>query len=128
MVHGGPTAQFFQTFSIIGQILASRGFALLQPNVRGSTGYGKEFQDMNIKDWGGGDLEDVAAGAKYLKTLSYVNEKKIGVFGGSYGGFMTFLQVTKKPEVWNAACAWIGITHLWAILTKILSFGKTGAH
>lgn len=112
MVHGGPTAQFFQTFSIIGQILASRGFVLLQPNVRGSTGYGKEFQDMNIKDWGGGDLEDVAAGAKYLKTLSYVNKQKIGVFGGSYGGFMTFLQVTKKPEVWNAACAWIGITHL----------------
>lgn len=112
MVHGGPTAQFFQTFSIIGQILASKGFVLLQPNVRGSTGYGKEFQDMNIMDWGGGDLEDVAAGAKYLKTLPYIDEKRIGVFGGSYGGFMTFLQVTKKPELWSAACAWIGISHL----------------
>jgi dipeptidyl aminopeptidase/acylaminoacyl peptidase len=112
MVHGGPTAQFSRTYSILGQILASRGFVLLQPNVRGSTGYGKEFQDMNIMDWGGGDLEDVAAGAKYLKTLPHVDEKRIGVFGGSYGGYMTFLQVTKKPEVWSAACAWIGISHL----------------
>ena len=112
IVHGGPTAQFFQTFSIIGQILASKGFVLLQPNVRGSTGYGKEFQDMNIMDWGGDDLEDVAAGAKYLKTLPYVDEKRIGIFGGSYGGYMTFLQVTKKPELWSAACAWIGISRL----------------
>ncbi len=112
MVHGGPTAQFFQTFSILGQIFAGEGFVLLQPNVRGSTGYGKEFEDMNIMDWGGGDLEDVASGAKYLKTLPYVDEKRIGVFGGSYGGYMTFLQVTKKPELWNAACAWIGISRL----------------
>ena len=112
MVHGGPTAQFFHTFSIIGQILTNKGFVLLQPNVRGSTGYGKEFQDKNIMDWGGGDLEDVAAGAKYLKILPFVDKSRIGVFGGSYGGFMTFLQITKKPELWDAACAWIGISHL----------------
>ncbi|MDH5450373.1 MAG: S9 family peptidase [Candidatus Bathyarchaeota archaeon] len=112
MIHGGPTAQFFQTFNILGQILASRGFVLLQPNVRGSTGYGKAFQDMNIMDWGGGDLEDVAAGANYLKTLPFVDKKRVGVFGGSYGGYMTFLQVTKKPDLWSAACAWIGISHL----------------
>jgi dipeptidyl aminopeptidase/acylaminoacyl peptidase len=112
MVHGGPTAQYFLNFNMMGQILANQGYVLLQPNVRGSTGYGREFQDMNLMDWGGGDLEDVARGADYLKSLSYVDNDRIGIFGGSYGGFMTFLAVTKKPELWSAACAWIGISHL----------------
>ncbi|NIQ06583.1 MAG: prolyl oligopeptidase family serine peptidase, partial [Candidatus Korarchaeota archaeon] len=78
----------------------------------GSTGYGRKFQDMNLMDWGGKDLEDVAKGAEHLKSLSYVDNKNIGIFGGSYGGFMTFLAVTKKPDLWSAACAWIGISHL----------------
>ncbi|UCE43495.1 MAG: S9 family peptidase [Candidatus Bathyarchaeota archaeon] len=118
MIHGGPTGQYFQNFSMFGQILADEGYVLLQPNIRGSTGYGKEFQDMNLMDWGGGDLEDAAAGAKYLKTLSYVDENRIGVFGGSYGGYMTFLQVTKKPELWKAATAWIGISRLKTFYEK----------
>lgn len=112
LVHGGPSSQYFRNFSLFGQILANEGYVLLLPNVRGSIGYGKEFEDMNLMDWGGGDLEDVVAGAKYLKTLPYVDKNRVGVFGGSYGGYMTFLQVTKKPEMWNAACAWIGISHL----------------
>lgn len=112
MVHGGPSSQYFRNFNMFGQILANEGYILLLPNIRGSIGYGKEFEDMNLMDWGGGDLEDVAAGANYLKTLPYIDKNKIGVFGGSYGGYMTFLQVTKKPELWNVACAWIGISHL----------------
>jgi len=112
IVHGGPTTQYFLRFNMIGQIMANEGYVLLQPNIRGSTGYGRKFQDMNLMDWGGGDLEDVAAGANYLKSLTYVNKARIGIFGGSYGGFMTFLAVTKKPELWAIACAWIGISHL----------------
>lgn len=112
MVHGGPTAQYSLRFNMMGQILANGGYVLLQPNVRGSTGYGRKFQDMNLMDWGGGDLEDVVAGVNYLKSLPYVDKARIGIFGGSYGGFMTFLAVTKKPEFWVAACAWIGISHL----------------
>lgn len=112
MVHGGPTAQYFLRFNMFGQILANEDYVLLQPNVRGSTGYGRKFQDMNLMDWGGGDLEDAVAGANYLKSLPYVDKARIGIFGGSYGGFMTFLAVTKKPEPWAAACAWIGISHL----------------
>lgn len=112
MVHGGPSGQYFLNFSMFGQILANEGYVVLQPNVRGSTGYGKEFEDMNLMDWGGGDLEDVAAGAEYLKALPYVDEKGVGVFGGSYGGYMTFMAVTKKPTLWGAACAWIGISRL----------------
>lgn len=56
-MHGGPTGQFFRNFNPYAQFLADRGHVLLLPNVRGSTGYGVEFRDMNIKDWGGGDLE-----------------------------------------------------------------------
>jgi len=112
MPHGGPTGQYFFDFDMIGQILANEGYVLLLPNVRGSTGYGRKFQDMNLMDWGGKDLEDVVAGANYLTSLSYVDKARMGVFGGSYGGFMTFIAVTKKPELWAAACAWVGISHL----------------
>jgi dipeptidyl aminopeptidase/acylaminoacyl peptidase len=112
MPHGGPTGQYFFDFDMIGQILANEGYVLLLPNIRGSTGYGRKFQDMNLMDWGGKDLEDVAAGAGYLKSLPYVDKARMGVFGGSYGGFMTFIAVTKKPELWAAACAWVGISHL----------------
>jgi dipeptidyl aminopeptidase/acylaminoacyl peptidase len=112
MPHGGPTGQYFFDFDIFGQILANEGYILLLPNVRGSTGYGRKFQDMNLMDWGGKDLEDVASGAEYMKSFPYVNKARIGIFGGSYGGYMAFMAVTKKPELWAAACAWIGISHL----------------
>lgn len=112
MVHGGPTAQYFRGFDLYAQFLTSRGFVVLQPNVRGSTGYGVAWRDANLKDWGGGDLEDVAAGAEYLKTLPFVDGERIGIFGGSYGGFMSFLAVVKKPKLFKVGIPWIGITDL----------------
>jgi dipeptidyl aminopeptidase/acylaminoacyl peptidase len=112
IVHGGPTWQFFRGFDPFAQFLVNRGFVVLEPNIRGSTGYGVEFRDLNLRDWGGGDLEDVAAGAEYLKTLPLVDPERIGIFGGSYGGYMTFMQAVKKPNLWKAAVAWIGITDL----------------
>ena len=114
-VHGGPTGQWFRGFDPFAQFLADRGMVVLEPNIRGSTGYGVEFRDAAIKDWGGADLEDVAAGAEYLKTLSYVDPARLVVFGGSYGGFMTFIAATKKPELWRAAVAWVGISDLHAM-------------
>jgi len=112
IVHGGPTAQFFRNFNPYAQFLTDRGFVLLMPNVRGSTGYGVQFRDMNLKDWAGGDLEDVAAGAEYLKSLPYVDPARIGIYGGSYGGYMTFIATVKKPDLWKAAVAWVGISDL----------------
>ncbi len=114
-VHGGPTAQWFRGFDPYAQFLADRGLVVLEPNIRGSTGYGVEFRDAAIKDWGGADLEDVAAGAAYLKTLPYVDPDRLVVFGGSYGGFMTFIAATKKPDLWRAAVAWVGISDLHAM-------------
>jgi dipeptidyl aminopeptidase/acylaminoacyl peptidase len=111
-VHGGPTGQWTRGFDPFAQFLTDRGFVVLEPNVRGSTGYGVEFRDAALKDWGGADLEDVAAGAAYLTGLPYVDPERLVVFGGSYGGYMTFMAVTKKPDLWRAGVAWVGITDL----------------
>jgi dipeptidyl aminopeptidase/acylaminoacyl peptidase len=111
-VHGGPTGQFARFFDAETQSIVSRGFVVLQPNIRGSTGYGAEFQNLNRNDWGGGDLRDVVAGARYLKSLPYVDPKRLGIWGGSFGGFMTYLATVKEPDLWQAACAWVGVTDL----------------
>jgi dipeptidyl aminopeptidase/acylaminoacyl peptidase len=109
-VHGGPTGQYFRTFYMFSQILVNNGYVILMPNFRGSTGYGRAFQDMNIMDVGGGDLEDIVAGAEFLKTLDYVDPNRIGIFGGSYGGYMTYLATTKKPNIWKLGAASMGIS------------------
>jgi dipeptidyl aminopeptidase/acylaminoacyl peptidase len=112
IVHGGPTSQWFHGFEPYGQFLTDRGYVVLEPNIRGSTGYGVKFRNLNRFDWGGGDLEDVARGAEYLKSLPYVDPKRLAICGGSYGGYMTFMHVVKKPDLWKAASAWVGITDL----------------
>lgn len=111
-VHGGPTWQWERGFDAFAQFLADRGYVVLEPNPRGSTGYGVAFRDAALLDWGGMDLEDIAAGAGYLKTLPEVDPERIAVFGGSYGGFMSFLAPVKKPELFKAAVAWVGISDL----------------
>ena len=123
-VHGGPTAQWFRGFDPFAQFLADRGFVVIEPNIRGSTGYGVEFRDAALKDWGGADLEDVAGAAEYLKTLPYVDDSRLVVFGGSYGGFMTFIAAVKKPDLWRAAVAWVGISDLHKLYAKSMEHFK----
>ncbi|MCK5828051.1 S9 family peptidase, partial [Candidatus Bipolaricaulota bacterium] len=124
IVHGGPTGQFFRGFDPFVQVLADRGYVVLQPNIRGSTGYGVEFRDMNLNDWGGGDLEDVTAGVEYLTSLGTIDPDRVAVFGGSYGGYMTFMAVVKKPDLWKAGIAWIGITDLHRLYDKSMEHFK----
>jgi len=114
--HGGPTGQTVDSFNRTALALASRGYVVIAPNVRGSTGYGKPFQDANIKDLGGGDLVDEVYAAKFLTATGYVNPKKIGITGGSYGGFMTLMAIGKTPEVWAAAVEQYGIINWYAML------------
>ena len=111
-IHGGPTAQFTRGFDPFAQFLVDKGFVVLEPNIRGSTGYGVEFRDAALRDWGGADLEDIAAGVAFLRSLPYIDPQRIVIFGGSYGGYMTFMAVTKKPGLWRAGVAWVGITDL----------------
>ncbi len=99
-VHGGPTSQTVNSFSRIIQYMANQGYIVIAPNYRGSTGYGKEFQQANLFDMGGGDLQDVLAAADWIKQTGYVDPKKLILMGGSYGGYMTMMGVTKAPDVW----------------------------
>jgi dipeptidyl aminopeptidase/acylaminoacyl peptidase len=101
-VHGGPTAQTLNTFNRFVQYMANQGYLVIAPNYRGSTGYGKEFQQANLFDMGGGDLQDVLAAADWIKQTGYVDPKKLILMGGSYGGYLTMMGVTKAPEVWAA--------------------------
>ena len=73
---------------------------------------------------GGGDLEDVAAGVQYLKSIGFVDPGRVAVFGGSYGGYMTFMAVVKKPDLWKAGIAWIGITDLHRLYNKSMEHFK----
>ncbi len=101
-VHGGPTAQTMNTFNRFVQYMANQGYIVIAPNYRGSTGYGKEFQHANLFDMGGGDLQDVLAAADWIKQTGYVDPNKLILMGGSYGGYMTMMGVTKAPELWAA--------------------------
>ncbi len=101
-VHGGPTSQTMNTFNRFVQYMANQGYIVIAPNYRGSRGYGKEFQQANLFDMGGGDLQDVLAAADWIKQTGYVDPKKLILMGGSYGGYMTMMGVTKAPEVWAA--------------------------
>jgi dipeptidyl aminopeptidase/acylaminoacyl peptidase len=101
-VHGGPTAQTVNSFNRFVQFVANQGYIVIAPNYRGSTGYGKQFQQANLFDMGGGDLQDVLAAADWIKQTGYVDPKKLILMGGSYGGYMTMMGVTKAPDVWAA--------------------------
>ena len=114
--HGGPTGQTVDSFNRTMLALASRGYLVIAPNVRGSTGYGKPFQDANLKDLGGGDLIDEVYGAKFLTATGYVDPKRIGITGGSYGGFMTLMAIGKTPDIWAAAVEQYGIINWYAML------------
>src|SRR5947208_16301107 len=91
--------------------LVSRGYVCIAPNVRGSTGYGLEFQKANYKDLGGGDLQDEVYAAKFMEATGYADPKKIGITGGSYGGYMTFMAVAKTHGAWAAGVEQYGITN-----------------
>src|SRR2546427_353755 len=114
--HGGPTGQSGDYWSPRIAAFVSRGYICIAPNVRGSTGYGIEFQKANYKDLGGGDLQDEVFAAKFLEATGYVNPKKIGITGGSYGGFMTLMALGRSPEVWAAGVELFGIINWMTML------------
>jgi dipeptidyl aminopeptidase/acylaminoacyl peptidase len=96
-VHGGPTSQYMDTFQPQVQFFVQAGYVVLQPNIRGSSGYGRQFEDLNDRDWGHDDLRDVIAGAAYLRALPEVDAKHIGITGTSYGGIMSMDAVAFAP-------------------------------
>ena len=107
--HGGPTGQVQDFWSPRVAALVSRGYICIAPNVRGSSGYGLDFQNANYKDLGGGDLQDEVYATKFLLATGYVDPRKIGITGGSYGGFMTLMAIGRTPDIWAAAVELYGI-------------------
>jgi dipeptidyl aminopeptidase/acylaminoacyl peptidase len=113
-IHGGPEGQERPMYAYSGlyQFLLSQGVAVLATNIRGSSGYGKSYQKLIHHDWGGGDLKDMEHAALYLRSLDWVDSERIGVFGGSYGGFATLSCVTRLPQYWAAAVDIVGPSNL----------------
>ncbi|HEY6937256.1 MAG TPA: S9 family peptidase [Terriglobales bacterium] len=114
--HGGPTGQMSDYWNPDATALVSRGYICIAPNPRGSTGYGMAFQKANYQDLGGGDLQDEVFAARFLQATGYVNAKKIGITGGSYGGYMTLIALTKTPDVWAAGVEEYGIINWMTML------------
>jgi dipeptidyl aminopeptidase/acylaminoacyl peptidase len=114
--HGGPAGQTADTFNAAALALATRGYVVIAPNVRGSTGYGLGFQKANYQDLGGGDLKDEVYAVTFLKDTGYINPKKVGITGGSYGGFMTLMAIGKTPDTWAAAAEEYGIIDWYTML------------
>jgi dipeptidyl aminopeptidase/acylaminoacyl peptidase len=101
-VHGGPSSQTVNGFNRFIQYMANQGYMVIAPNYRGSTGYGRDFQQANLFDMGGGDLADVLSAAAWIKQTGFVDPKKVVLMGASYGGYLTMMGVTKAPELWAA--------------------------
>ena len=114
-IHGGPTSAwaYQMNYTYLGNVLfPSRGYAILRPNPRGSSGYGAEFRRANIQDWGGGDFQDLMTGVDKVIAMGVADPERLGVMGWSYGGFMTSWIVTQTQR-FKAASAGAPVTILW---------------
>ena len=108
-IHGGPTAQHHREWNVATQVFVNAGFVVLEPNPRGSTGYGKKWREANRRDWGGKDLEDIVLGAAWLGDQKLADPARIGVYGGSYGGYLTLLSLAMHPERFAAGVSVVGV-------------------
>lgn len=117
--HGGPWGRDVWGYNSRAQFFANRGYAVLMPNFRGSTGYGKKFLDAGNKEWGRKMQDDVTWGAKYLVNEGIVDPKRVGIMGGSYGGYATLAGVTFTPDVYAAAVDVVGPSNLITLLETI---------
>jgi dipeptidyl aminopeptidase/acylaminoacyl peptidase len=116
-VHGGPEAQERAGFSAVYQYFLNRGYAILAPNIRGSSGFGKNYLHMDDYKKRFDAIKDVALATDYMKSTGYIDATKIAVMGGSYGGFMTLAQVTMNPDLWAAGVDIVGIAN-WSTYFK----------
>jgi dipeptidyl aminopeptidase/acylaminoacyl peptidase len=108
-IHGGPEGQDTFSFDPWAYFLAQEGYVVLKPNYRGSSGYGEKFRNLNVEDSGGGELDDVVAGAQYLVAQGLSDADHLAIGGGSHGGTMVAYAVTKQPTVFKAAIELFGV-------------------
>lgn len=117
--HGGPWARSTWGFSSIAQLFANRGFAVLDPNFRGSTGYGKKFLDAGNLQWGKLMQDDITWGIKHLINAGTVDAGKVAILGGSYGGYATLAGLAFTPDVYKCGVDIVGPSNLFTLLNSI---------
>lgn len=118
-VHGGPGGQSRQSFSSLIQYLVNHGYAILAVNNRGSSGYGKSFFQMDDQNHGDKDLKDCIAGKDWLASQDVIDKDKIGIIGGSYGGYMTMAALTYAPDEFQVGVNIFGVTNWIRTLKSI---------
>jgi dienelactone hydrolase len=124
--HGGPWARDYWGYNGYAQFFANRGYAVLSMNFRGSTGYGKKFLDAGNKEWGRKMQDDVTWGVKYLVDEGIADPKRVGIFGGSYGGYATLAGVTFTPDLYAAAVGLFGPSNLITLMESIPPYWEAG--
>ena len=117
--HGGPWGRDQWGYNALAQFFANRGYAVLMPNFRGSTGYGRKFLDAGNLQWGRKMQDDVTWGVKYLVSEGIADPKHVGILGGSYGGYATLAGVTFTPDLYAAAVDIVGPSNLITLLDSI---------
>ncbi len=117
--HGGPWARDNWGFNSEVQLLANRGYAVLQVNYRGSTGFGRKFWERGFKQWGKAMQDDLTDGARWLAAQGIADPKRIGIYGGSYGGYATLAGLAFTPDVYAAGVSYVGPSNIFTLLDSI---------
>ncbi len=117
--HGGPQARDTWGFRSTPQFLANRGYAVFQPNFRGSTGFGKHFMKMGFREWGRAMQDDITDGVHYLVDLGIVDPDRVGIYGASYGGYAVLAGLTFTPEVYAAGVSYVGPSSLFTLMDSV---------
>ena len=114
--HGGPWSRNYWGFNSEAQFLANRGYAVLQMNFRGSTGYGREFWESSFKEWGKAMQNDITDGVQWLIDDGIADPDRIAIYGGSYGGYATLAGVTFTPDLYACGVDYVGPSNIFTLL------------
>ena len=122
--HGGPWARDEWGYDPEVQFLANRGYAVLQMNFRGSTGYGRKFLEMSFKQWGKAMQDDITDGVAHLIREGVVDRKRVAIYGGSYGGYATLAGLAFTPDLYACGIDYVGVSNLFTFLSTIPPYWK----
>ncbi|WP_342533392.1 S9 family peptidase [Lysinibacillus sp. FSL K6-0057] len=123
--HGGPWARDMWGFNPEVQLLANRGYAVLQVNFRSSTGYGKEFLQAGNKQWGLKIQDDITDGVQWAIDQGIADPDRIGIYGASFGGYATLAGITYTPDLYAAAVDYVGVSNIFTLLNTIPPYWET---
>ena len=122
--HGGPWARDYWGFNSEVQFLANNGYAVLQMNYRGSTGFGKKYWEISFKQWGRTMQDDISDGVKWLVDQGIADPKRVAIYGGSYGGYATLAGLTLTPELYAAGVDYVGVSNMFTFMKTIPPYWK----